>query len=378
MPKKPYLYPHDLLSEGATSLANKFNAKKVLPDGKYKPKVNEHIVINWGSSIEPNWDTDGLEVLNSWKNIAVSVNKLKTFEKLKEAAISIPDFTTDIEIAKGWIGEGLIVVCREKLTGSQGEGITIAKSIEELVQAKLYTKYIKKKYEQRVHVMNGKVFDFTQKKKRIDWDIEQKGEVNPYVRNFSNGWVFCREGVILSPIVKEECIKAVKALDLFFGAIDIVYNERLNKAFILEINAAPGLQGATLESYYSAFNNYINGIEINDVVADIEVINEPGIINNIPVNQNPVIVAPNPIPAPIQPQSIANAPMPVVAAPIGVPVANQNNNRYSLDGITNVVIKFVGNVTKVFGSVLHVPHQLKIMEITNGVVTFWWAEQENE
>lgn len=372
MPKKPYIYPHNLASEGTSSLAEKFNAKKVLPDGKYKPKVNEHIVINWGSSTVPNWATNGLEVLNSWENISVSVNKLKTFDKLKESGVSIPDYTTDIEVAKVWIGEKNIVMCRTKLNSSQGDGIVVAKTVEDLVPAKLFVKYVKKEYEQRVHVMDGKVFDFTQKKKRADWNVEQEGEINTYVRSFGHGWVFCREDVILNNIVKEECIKAVKSLGLFFGAVDVCYNKNLNKAFIFEVNAAPGLQGTTLESYYTAFDNYINGVEIKDVAAN-QVLNQ--IIQ--PVVQNPVVEAPIVQPAPVIPQVIANVPAPIVAAPIAIPVVNQNN-RYSLDGITNVVIKFVGNVTKVFGNIANVQHQLKIMEITNGVVSFWWAEQEND
>jgi glutathione synthase/RimK-type ligase-like ATP-grasp enzyme len=47
-------------------------------------------------------------------------------------------------------------------------------------------------------------------------------------------------------------LAAVSALGLDFGAVDIIWNEREDKCYVLEVNTAPGLQGSTLENYANA------------------------------------------------------------------------------------------------------------------------------
>ena len=42
------------------------------------------------------------------------------------------------------------------------------------------------------------------------------------------------------------------AVGLKFGAVDLIWNELENKSYVLEINTAPGLTGATLEKYAQA------------------------------------------------------------------------------------------------------------------------------
>ena len=38
-----------------------------------------------------------------------------------------------------------------------------------------------------------------------------------------------------------EATKAVAALGLDFGAVDVIYNEKYGRAYVLEVNTAPGL-----------------------------------------------------------------------------------------------------------------------------------------
>ena len=47
------------------------------------------------------------------------------------------------------------------------------------------------------------------------------------------------------------------AIDLQFGAVDIIWNEKENKCYVLEINTAPGLVGTTLTKYTEAFTKEI-------------------------------------------------------------------------------------------------------------------------
>ena len=96
---------------------------------------------------------------------------------------------------------------------------------------KLYVKYIKKKAEYRIHVFNGKIIDIQQKRKR-----HEAIEINFQIRSHNNGWV----------------------LGLDFGAVDIIWNEKQQQGYVLEVNTAPGLEGETIINYANAIEELIN------------------------------------------------------------------------------------------------------------------------
>jgi hypothetical protein len=76
-------------------------------------------------------------------------------------------------------------------------------AVDNIVDAPLYVKYVPKKREFRVHTFNGN-FYVTEKKRMA---VERRPEnFNKYIRNHSNGWVFCRE---IEP-VPEEVISQVE------------------------------------------------------------------------------------------------------------------------------------------------------------------------
>jgi D-alanine-D-alanine ligase-like ATP-grasp enzyme len=54
-------------------------------------------------------------------------------------------------------------------------------------------------------------------------------------------------------MVTSEAIKAVNCLGLYFGAADVIWNDKEQRAYVLEVNTAPGLEGTTLENYANAF-----------------------------------------------------------------------------------------------------------------------------
>ena len=83
--------------------------------------------------------------------------------------------------------------------------------------------------------------------------------VNWQVRNLDGGFIFAREGVVASPVASEEAVKAVESLSLDFGAVDLIYNAREDKYYVLECNSAPGLSGSTLDGYAERFREYLGG-----------------------------------------------------------------------------------------------------------------------
>jgi glutathione synthase/RimK-type ligase-like ATP-grasp enzyme len=47
------------------------------------------------------------------------------------------------------------------------------------------------------------------------------------------------------------------ASGLDFGAVDVIWNERQQRAYVLEINSAPGLEGTTIDDYVRYFGRQI-------------------------------------------------------------------------------------------------------------------------
>jgi D-alanine-D-alanine ligase-like ATP-grasp enzyme len=74
-----------------------------------------------------------------------------------------------------------------------------------------------------------------------------------YVRSYENGWIFAREDVVRNPAAEAAAIAAVASLGLDFGAVDVILRE--GKAYVLEVNTAPGIEGATLSAYLEAFRH---------------------------------------------------------------------------------------------------------------------------
>lgn len=221
---------------------------------RYIPSARS-VVVNWGSSTCPFSLAGVARVFNRPECIARASDKLVAFRALKEAKdVSIPEFTESKEEAEKWIEEGAVIVARTQLRAHSGEGIVVCSRVEDLPDCKLYTKYVKKKKEFRVHVMNGKVIDVQQKKQRVDFE----GEVNYAVRNHQNGWIYAREEIVQPDGLTENAIAAVKCLGLDFGAVDIVWNERANQCYVLEVNSAPGLEGSSVDIYTNELLKIIN------------------------------------------------------------------------------------------------------------------------
>ncbi len=210
-----------------------------------------HQFINWGSSRTINTKTN--LVINPPEVVQRAGNKLLTFQALQnKEGINIPEFTTDRGVASGWIGTGKsTVVCRTKLSGHSGDGIVLASTEDQIVDAPLYVKYVKKQREFRIHVSFGEVIDVQEKRKRRD--LPEEFSTNFQVRNHHTGWVYCRENVELSEDATRMAVEACRQLGLDFGAVDIIYNARQNLYYVLEVNTAPGLEGTTVDKYAESF-----------------------------------------------------------------------------------------------------------------------------
>ena len=198
------------------------------------------------------WYNPTKKWLNRPQNVATAANKLKTFQQLSAHNVSVPDWTTDKTVAEQWISNGHKVFCRTTLTGHSGNGIIISTTVDELVDAPLYTKSVNKDKEYRVHVFNNKVIDYQQKKRKLNYD----GPSTSGIRNHSNGWIYARNDIVLDERISTQALAAVSALGLDFGAVDICLSNSGN-VFVFEVNTAPGLEGTTLTKYTEAVHEML-------------------------------------------------------------------------------------------------------------------------
>lgn len=214
-----------------------------------KNKFHNGYVINWGSTNKLS-EYQPL-IINHPLFVRIAVNKLYTLEKLENSGVSVPEWTKKRDVAEEWLNDDKPIICRTLLTSNSGKGAYYVEKVEDIPEGtKIFTKYFPRKNEYRIHVFNGQVILSQEKRKR-------KGTTPNYkIRNHGD-WVFCIKDVHPPLPVITNSIKAVKALGLTFGAVDIGWNDTKQKAAVFEINTAPGISPSTAKIYAEAIRQYV-------------------------------------------------------------------------------------------------------------------------
>lgn len=241
--KRVFFSPYNLGSEGCKSLAQSIGAIRTKATKRFKRDV---LLVNWGrSDLIPRGKP--YKVLNASDKVIRATNKLLCLNRLAEAGVARVEHTTSIDVVKQWLTTaGTVIYGRSLLNSSQGKGIVIITKPDEIVWCPMYTKGILNAHEYRVHVFDNKIVDVTKKRRR------NAIERNDYIKNLSNGWVYCREGINIPDSIFMAAKDSVAALSLDFGAVDILL--RKSVPYVLEINTAPGLTGTTLNRYIHHFS----------------------------------------------------------------------------------------------------------------------------
>lgn len=248
-------------SASAKALSNELKIKQV--------SANRHedcdVLINWGDSADKwilNVDV-GKEIINYGMCIQDVSNKLAFFQNANcehvETLNSIPCAYSPEAACEFFQKEKDIVVARHVLNGHSGQGVELFKDKDSLMQgrhAALYTKYIPKKNEYRLHVFGNDVIHVQRKARKKDVPDDQ---VNWQIRNHANGFIFAQENVDVPDDVKEDAITWLHHYGLHFGALDIIHSTD-GGWYLLEINTAPGIEGTTLTKYVNAFKEYLNAL----------------------------------------------------------------------------------------------------------------------
>lgn len=260
--------PYRQGSKGAKALAEALGGKVLkLEQSLFKPK-HDDVIINWGNT-QPTSEVfpafyggNDPRYLNHPQIIKIASNKRLFFQGMKAAGHEsiIPRFWTNPSDIPA---DAYPIVCRTVLAGHSGAGIVIADGVADLVPAPLYVSYVKKKDEYRIHVgrryfaednevpqYEFPIIAVQKKARRHDTPDSQ---VNWQVRNHHNGFIYKREGVTPPDCVISAARLALESTGLDFGAVDVIYNSQSGKAYVLEVNTAPGLEGQTIQDYADFF-----------------------------------------------------------------------------------------------------------------------------
>lgn len=253
------IVPYNAASRSALAIANALGALRLrLVRTRFRPRRGDYLV-NWGCS-DPTVFPDGGTIINDPEKVGIAGNKLLSSQVMKDAGVTVPEFTTSLDEALKWYDDGLVVVQRNLLRANSGRGIVICDPEYPCseggemphAEGRMWTKYIKKYDEYRVHVFNGEVIDVQQKMRRRDYERE----IDSRVRNAAGGWVFCRGGIDPPRCVLDEGRAACLSLGLDFGACDVGYTRYSDTATVYEVNTAPGVEGSTVSTYAAAIREF--------------------------------------------------------------------------------------------------------------------------
>lgn len=292
--------------------------------GNKVPDPSFEIIIGWGTKHDSvvNFPTN-TKTLNHPNAIKNNRNKLEALSTLADNNISVASFTDSDDVLHDLSNNilSLPIVARTKYHQG-GKGFWVCPTITHVKNAinegaHYFQNMIEIKDEYRIHVFNDEIIYAVKKIKRTPEEFEEAfiedemtrqkklaeknnnpfdeatallmlkrqaknataGGANMMIRSNKMGWKFSRINNIPENI-STEAIKAIKALNLNFGAVDCCV-DAAGKVFIIEVNTGPGLEGTTFDNYVEAFNKFFNTpkkIEIVDI-PKIELNNEAKILS---------------------------------------------------------------------------------------------------
>lgn len=251
---KTAIYAYKNGSQSAKLLKEALGVPLLKHEGK---AIEVETVINWGSGSLADRVVPAF-IINGTFGVNNAANKLNTFREFERFDVPTVEWTDDQAVADDWYQKGIHVFARTVLNGHSGVGIVSSLDIPDLeewkaLNCKLWTKYSNKKEEYRIHVFGRQAIHVQRKARKKDVPDDK---VNWKIRNHANGFIFQIQGVEVPDEANEVAIKAVAALGLDFGAVDIIYTTD-RKWLALEVNTAPGIEGTTLNKYVEAFQKVL-------------------------------------------------------------------------------------------------------------------------
>ena len=203
------------------------------------PRVNK--LIRWGSTTVVR--KRPRQVLNKRNSILQAVDKLATLIMLSNKGIRVPQFFS----MDNYEGQQRFPYLVRTINHTQGRDIQLCLQQRDLEKARVNgydyaIQYIPTKREYRIHVFKGEIIKTSEK-------VETNPEnAVPYIRNLDHGYTFRHERTDISRESEWLAVEAVRALNLDFGAVDLVVSDD-EISYVLEVNTAPSLIDSGVERY---------------------------------------------------------------------------------------------------------------------------------
>ena len=172
------------------------------------------------------------------------VDKLQQYQFFKDNNIFHPRWTTDKEEAASW---GTVVMARSSVRGQRGSGLQVVMGGQQLPDAAIYTEYLPHKREFRVNLFKDRVVSIREK-------VRQRGVTGDFhIRNQANGYIttHCRPDAPRT-LLGDVSLAARKVSGSDFVGVDIGYNEYYNRAFVIEVNSGPSIEGSSVALFVEA------------------------------------------------------------------------------------------------------------------------------
>jgi glutathione synthase/RimK-type ligase-like ATP-grasp enzyme len=302
MAKNPYLFYSTATDATGKALADALK----ISGGTKNPPRDADLIIGWGTKIEDNFSpAKGVKVLNSPNAIKGNRNKLAALMVMQKAGVNVAPFVADDKMLDEMkkAKPSVSVPCIARTCYHQGgAGFFVCltkthvadtlKNLRDVLGKKGYFQaYIDVKDEYRIHVFGTKIICAAKKVKRdnmeaayveqqvekikasadkkkaalddatLKFALEQQakklGGADNIIKSNTRGYKFSPTDITkLNKSLAEEAVKSVAAIGLDFGAVDCVLDVD-GKAWVLEVNSGPGLEGTAFDTYVTAFKKYM-------------------------------------------------------------------------------------------------------------------------
>lgn len=204
------------------------------------PPSDTDLLLRWGNAKRAPRGEPGT-CINQAAAIWSAGDKYTSLQKLSEAGIRVPDHSLNPPPLGG---DTWLVRSRR---GFGGKDILIH---DGAARGEWYSKFIPNDREYRIHVVNGEVIRV--QRKYLEHPDKRTSE---HIKNHDNGYVFKAPQKTLNKSRLEAAVKAVEALGLDFGAVDLVIDHN-GLEYVLEVNTAPACSPLTLSAYVEAFKKH--------------------------------------------------------------------------------------------------------------------------
>ena len=223
------------------------------------PGENEVVAIRWGSSVEHCNDI----ALNPPEAVELAADGLRSLEVLHESAVP------SVQISRDPPEEDSVypLIARGKINHIAGNDIEFVTCYEEAINsgAKYFTHYRKADKELRVHVFNGEPL-------RVFRKVPRENDADMVIKTSEHGWGYhITNHKKYYHRAQSIAVKAVEALGLNSGGVDMGWNEEDREYFVFEVNSGPALNSVTLEHYAEKFREYLEGSDCGYTRVEFEV-----------------------------------------------------------------------------------------------------------